>query len=431
MRVLVVDDSMTIRAMLRRALLELPPVEVAEAANGMEALAEIARHRFDLVILDVTMPVMDGIETLAAIRSSPAYAAMPVVVLTSVKGDTVVHRLVEMGITDYLSKPLSPDQLTTRLTRIMSRLRKPAAPIRKAAGTSHGRRLVIVEQDPDRRHYLVNVLSTHYQAVEADSGAMALQVCLDESTPPVDVVLVGEQTGLPPLPMFLAKLRTLERARDARVIGYRYQAGGEAGRTRALVDDMVEWSYVPEVFLAGLQRAVSGTGASLIGMPAFRASLERDIVAATEQLFGLMLSSEVVLVEPGSAGFQPWPGRGVHATIDLVADEHVFTLVFRTTDDSARVITAQLVGATPDDVHQADQLATAAEFANIVAGRVRNRLVEAGLATKLQLPRTWVGGTAEGFEARDASDLTFLSAKPKAHFGLLLGVRGPAAAPEA
>jgi CheY-specific phosphatase CheX len=195
------------------------------------------------------------------------------------------------------------------------------------------------------------------------------------------------------------------------------------GRMRALVDDVVEWSYVPEVFLAGVQRAVSGSGTSLVGMPAFRASLERDMVAATEQLFGLMLSSEVVLVEPGSGGFQPWPGRGVHATIDLLADEHVFTLVFRTTDDSARVITAQLVGATPDDVHETDQLATAAEFANIIAGRVRNRLVESGLDTTLRLPRTWVGDTAEGFEARDASDLTFLSVKPQAHFELLLGVR--------
>jgi CheY-specific phosphatase CheX len=141
-----------------------------------------------------------------------------------------------------------------------------------------------------------------------------------------------------------------------------------------------------------------------------------------------MLSSEVVLVEPGSGGFQPWPGRGVHATIDLLADEHVFTLVFRTTDDSARVITAQLVGATPDDVHETDQLATAAEFANIIAGRVRNRLVESGLDTTLRLPRTWSGDTAEGFEARDASDLTFMSVKPQAHFELLLGVRPSPAA---
>src|SRR5512142_1636783 len=122
MKILLVDDSLTIRSLLRRTLGDLLKGEVVEAANGVEALAQIARRRFDLVVLDVNMPVMDGLETLEAIRASPEHTALRVVMLTSEKNEALVRRLVELGITDFLSKPLSQEALSVRLARILSRL---------------------------------------------------------------------------------------------------------------------------------------------------------------------------------------------------------------------------------------------------------------------------------------------------------------------
>ncbi|MCX6537939.1 MAG: response regulator [Acidobacteria bacterium] len=423
MKILLVDDSTTIRMMLRRALAGLQQTDIAEAQNGLEALAEIGRRRFDLAILDINMPVMDGLETLEAIRASPLHAGLPVVVLTSEKSEGIVRRLVEMGIADYLSKPLSQDRLSDRLSHIISRLTQSAAPSPTLRAAEHGQRVLVVEHDPDRRHFLVNVLAQHFKVVETDSGAGALQLMLGQAAPVVDVVLMGEQIGLPPAELFISKMKTVPPLSRARVVACRRKAGAQGSPSPDLVDAMVDWTYVPEVFLAAFERAVTGVDTPLAGMPSFRASLERDAVCATEQLFGLMLSSEVALVPPGGTPRCPWPGRGLHARLDLVAPGTAsFAVLFRADDVSAAAITAQLIGVTPEEVDESDVKATAAEFANIIAGRLRNRLIEAGMSTQMQLPTTWTGATTDGFPASDVATLTFNSTRPPASFELLLCV---------
>jgi hypothetical protein len=162
----------------------------------------------------------------------------------------------------------------------------------------------------------------------------------------------------------------------------------------------------------------------LMGVPAFRAAVDRDAACAIEQLFGLMLSSEVALVAPGAQPLCPWPGEGVHARIDLKAEgAPVVAVAFRADRHSATVIAAQLLGAPPEDVVDDDIASTAAEFANIIVGRLRNRLVEAGVPMAMSLPTSWTGSTAAGFPVDDASTLTFNSTHPEASFGLLLSVQ--------
>ena len=78
---------------------------------------------------------------------------------------------------------------------------------------------------------------------------------------------------------------------------------------------------------------------------------------ATEQLFGIMLSSEVTLVESGAVPLRPWTGRGVHARIDLAADDRTaLSILFRADEESARAISAHLLGAAPADILEADLL---------------------------------------------------------------------------
>jgi CheY-specific phosphatase CheX len=177
---------------------------------------------------------------------------------------------------------------------------------------------------------------------------------------------------------------------------------------------------LPEVFLARFQRAATGATVHLTGLPAFRASIERDTVAATEQLFGLMLSSEVTMVPHGQSPLHRWPGTGVHAQIDLQTSEGtVISVLFRADGDSARAITSHLIGANPADVHQDDVVATSAEFINIIVGRLRNRLVEAGIQTQMQLPRTWVGENTGAMAVPDVT-LEFDSHRLGVSVGLLL-----------
>jgi two-component system, chemotaxis family, chemotaxis protein CheY len=398
MRILLVDDSLTIRSLIRRTVAGVPDAEIAEAANGVEALAQIARRRFDLVVLDLNMPVMDGLETLEAIRSAPDYAALPVVMLTSEKNEALVRRLVELRITDFLSKPLTPDVLALRLGRIIERLRAGGRAVDAGESDDVRRRMLIVEQDPDRRHFLMTALAGHYQLTDADSAAAALQLCLADPPAVFDVVLVGRHVGLPPVEMFLAKLRGLSHGAPGRLIGCvpKGSSGIDSGY-RALFDAVVESSSVPEIFLADLVRAISGQQTPLARLLLVRPSLAEDMVSATEQVFGLMLSCEVCASAPAAPRRHAWPGSCVMASIDLeTPDRAALNLVFRATRDSASAIAGGLIGVPAGEVEEADVLASAAELVNIVHGRLRNRLVDAEIQVQLGLPKTWIGEITGG-----------------------------------
>jgi signal transduction histidine kinase/DNA-binding NarL/FixJ family response regulator len=118
-RMLLVDDNRVNRQVVRLLLAPYGP-EVTEASNGLEALNCLAGQGFDLVLLDVHMPVMDGLEAIARIRSSgEAWANIPVIALTAdaMSGDR--ERFLKLGMSGYASKPINRDDLLAEIDRIL------------------------------------------------------------------------------------------------------------------------------------------------------------------------------------------------------------------------------------------------------------------------------------------------------------------------
>ncbi|MEO5987013.1 MAG: response regulator [Candidatus Limnocylindria bacterium] len=113
-RVLVVDDGAMNRRVLRAAL-ETDGHAVSEAANGRQALDLLASEPFDVVLLDLVMPEMDGYETLTAIKSDDALRHLPVIIISGVDELDSVVRCIEIGATDYLPKPFNASVLHARL----------------------------------------------------------------------------------------------------------------------------------------------------------------------------------------------------------------------------------------------------------------------------------------------------------------------------
>ncbi len=105
----VVEDNADNR-LLVRALLQ-PMYDIAEYENGTEALAGISQNRPDLVLLDISLPGMDGYAVLSAIRANPALSDLPVIALTAhaMTGDR--DRIVASGFSDYISKPIDDEQI--------------------------------------------------------------------------------------------------------------------------------------------------------------------------------------------------------------------------------------------------------------------------------------------------------------------------------
>jgi CheY-like chemotaxis protein len=118
--VLLVDDEDQLRRVMRD-LLEREGYRVAEAQNGIEALDQVDRHAPDIVVLDLNLPGLDGYGVLSHLRSRPATAKIPVVVLTARGDEDNEVRVLELGADDFLSKPFRARALSARLKTILGR----------------------------------------------------------------------------------------------------------------------------------------------------------------------------------------------------------------------------------------------------------------------------------------------------------------------
>ena len=110
-RVLIVDDSPTIRKMVRASLKALESVDFIEAANGLEAIEQVALGPVALMILDLNMPDMHGVDVLKFLRRHPSSREVPVVVLTTRGDDASRDAAIAAGATQYLTKPFIPETL--------------------------------------------------------------------------------------------------------------------------------------------------------------------------------------------------------------------------------------------------------------------------------------------------------------------------------
>lgn len=117
MNILVVDDEKLIRSVIKDYLINEKFV-VFEAENGIEALRVFKEEKINLVILDVMMPKMDGIETLKEIR---CMSEVPVIMLTAIKEETEKIYSFDLGVDDYVTKPFSPKELVMRVKAVLKR----------------------------------------------------------------------------------------------------------------------------------------------------------------------------------------------------------------------------------------------------------------------------------------------------------------------
>lgn len=117
-KILAVDDSITIRKLVRKAFREFN-CDVLEAPNGVEGLALANKEKPQLIILDITMPVMDGVEMLDRLKNEDELKKIPVIMLTAEGGREHVTKVVRMGVQDYIVKPFKQDELLERTRKVV------------------------------------------------------------------------------------------------------------------------------------------------------------------------------------------------------------------------------------------------------------------------------------------------------------------------
>jgi len=105
MKILVVEDSPTMRQFICFALRRLEGAEIAEASDGVEGLKKFNLEQYSLVIVDINMPIMDGLKLVSLIRKGPFNAAVPVLIITTEGAQADRDRALSLGADAYLTKP--------------------------------------------------------------------------------------------------------------------------------------------------------------------------------------------------------------------------------------------------------------------------------------------------------------------------------------
>jgi two-component system chemotaxis response regulator CheY len=118
--ILTVDDSASLRMAIRIALTGAG-YTVTEAADGAEGLAKATETRFDLIVTDLNMPNMDGLEMIRALRQQPAQAGVPIIFLTTESDDSMEAQAKAAGATGWLVKPFQPEQLIRVAQKVLAR----------------------------------------------------------------------------------------------------------------------------------------------------------------------------------------------------------------------------------------------------------------------------------------------------------------------
>lgn len=117
--ILVVDDSKVMRDMIVACLRAVPETRFAHASSGLEAIERLSLSAFDLMVLDLNMPDIGGIEVLEFVRGQDTLRALPVLIVTTRGDDQSRERVLEAGATSFLAKPFTPEAIIAEVRAIL------------------------------------------------------------------------------------------------------------------------------------------------------------------------------------------------------------------------------------------------------------------------------------------------------------------------
>lgn len=108
---LVVEDSPTMRQLIAFALKRIQGSKVVEASDGVDALKKLSSQRFDMLLVDINMPIMDGLKLVSLVRGDPIYKNVPIIIITTEGAEEDKRRSLAAGADAYLAKPIQTHEL--------------------------------------------------------------------------------------------------------------------------------------------------------------------------------------------------------------------------------------------------------------------------------------------------------------------------------
>lgn len=118
--ILIVDDSPTMRRIIKNTLERLGHKDSVEAGNGKEALQQLKEHPINFIVTDWNMPEMNGLEFVTELRSTPEYENLPILMITTRGMKDDVLQAVQAGVNNYVVKPFTPETLEQKISKLLA-----------------------------------------------------------------------------------------------------------------------------------------------------------------------------------------------------------------------------------------------------------------------------------------------------------------------
>jgi two-component system cell cycle response regulator len=193
-KILTVDDSKTIRMIVAKAFKTFD-CEILEGANGVEGLAVASREKPDVIILDFTMPIMDGYEMLSKLKGDPDLKSIPVIMLTAEAGREQVLKIAKLGVRDYLIKPFKEEMIIERVSRVIE-LKPRGETAAKAKNYDDIIQILVVDDKPAIVDQIRAGLSdTKWKVDGASAPGQAVDHCSSNSPDLIMVSLTLPENG--------------------------------------------------------------------------------------------------------------------------------------------------------------------------------------------------------------------------------------------
>jgi CheY-like chemotaxis protein len=337
--VLICDDDKTTRFVINRLLVQRLNFRVTECRDGVEALERLAAGDIDLMILDISMPTLDGVDVLEAVRRSPQFGRLPVIVLSHERREEVVTKLIHLGIVGYVTKPPTAESLLAVVERArrVQIAESQRGDIRLDAETP----ALLVDGNPEYRRHFVAHAEAYGRITALESG---LAVLAEFKRDPCRLVFVGSDLGVVGPELLMSKLREMRKQQPLRIVELR-DADDQASSTAGADDVMPRTLQIAEHRQA-VRRFVRVTG-PLDDLSAVIGDVGEMLTVASTQVFGRMLDSAV---HPSTAQLGV---TDVCATFQMtVRHQHVVRVDFCLTKPDATRMAArarsQAVGAVTE-----------------------------------------------------------------------------------
>lgn len=391
LKTLVIDDSPTDQLTLSYLLNTRLGCSVETCGDGLDALDLLSTESFDVLFLDLMMPVMDGIEVLTELRAWAETAALPVVVISGNSDRDTVKKLLGLHITDYVIKPFNAENLVRRLAPLLGKVKRAASatnslmlPGEKLTIERDKPLAIIADGDPNFRHFFTSCANQRFNVMEANNGAKAVSAVLKHQP---DYVFIGSRLAPLEGTNLATKIKAVPTFNKPKVVA----VGGKQAATERIWDASIKRSFVEAEFTQALDDLLQGEQEQeAVSEPAW--SILADLQSAVEQVFGMMMGIEVFVSEEiATIG-----GDNVSGTITMTSETEQEKLILLLACD-APAGEAMAKRMLQEDYDKDPELlkSTLGEVLNIVCGRLVSGLSENGKQYTTGLPQVTLNGSVE------------------------------------